>query len=391
MAELLESTTDPRWSPVLAGVRSEALDCLQTVFAALADEAHGPSAHLALGARWQLRREQAPLAARLEQAGELLGLRANSRWAGTHGPRMRELAEAAGLAVVAADAWTLPWLPYAGRQHMEHGFLLLASEGRFTVADPYHNDTPWGPARPGCWEVRPRLLDEIGSAGVTVLTMESGPSPRLDVPAILASNSDRMQAALRAERTGEDGMSLHAPAGIAGLERFVLEIWLGCRERALHAAWLASLAEPPAASAEMAGHVQRWRELAAHSYMTLRRADRGQLAATELVSELGRLHEHDAAIAGRLACDAVRDDPPAPVSRAVLGALCGVLGVDERTILRSASLFDLPGFNSFRLVEAIAEAEDLLGVRLAAERISPSDIGGYAGLCALFAHAGEPA
>jgi hypothetical protein len=372
---------DSRWLPALRTLRADALDCLQTTFALIAELAHGAGAHLALGARWGLPAAEPSLETQLTQARDLLGLRPMRRWRGLSWPELRRVAAANGCLYVTADAYHLPWLPYAGRQHMEHSFLLDAESGPPVVVDAYHNDTPWGPARPGAWQVPPVRLD-AAIAEATAITLSVGPAPPLDVAAILADNAGR----LRSEQlTPYLARALSVPGDADDLERLVLGIWLACRERLLHAAWLAHLRQPPASASDMAELAEGWRRLAAHSYIALRRAHRGRSSYAGLVDGLTALLGRDVELAGRLTREAGQAVPVPPRVRAVVTeALSIVLGLDNRTIDAAAALRDLPGFDSFRLVEAIERAEEALGVEAAVERVGSAGLHDLDGLCQIF-------
>src|SRR5829696_7077436 len=194
---------DGVWSPVLAGIRAEALDCLQANLAAVADRALGAGSHLALGApldfRWAadgagLPAVSAPLETRLAEAGALLGVRVVERRDGLDGPAVRAAA-AAGPLYVVADAYGMGWLPYAGRQHMEHSLLLAGGgSGPPAVVDAYHNDTRWGSVRPGVWRLTEAELD-AAVAGGTALRLAVDPVPAPDPAAVLAANGDRLASA----------------------------------------------------------------------------------------------------------------------------------------------------------------------------------------------------
>jgi hypothetical protein len=66
---------------------------------------------------------------------------------------------------VTADAFFLPWLPYCGNEHMEHGFVVEGVEGGrepvLHVVDPYENRTRRGHARPTTTKV---VLGDLGHA-----------------------------------------------------------------------------------------------------------------------------------------------------------------------------------------------------------------------------------
>ena len=159
----LEPITEHRWAAALHALQTDALDCIQTTLALVADQLHGAGTHLALGrrCRFPIRRGdgdvqvQPTLEERLDEATELLGLRIAEPEGPMDGPALRRHLALNGTLDVVADAYDLPWVPYAGHRHMSHSFLLEAGDGEYTVVDAYQNDTQWGPAGPGGHEQGP--------------------------------------------------------------------------------------------------------------------------------------------------------------------------------------------------------------------------------------------
>lgn len=383
--------TGHRWDSALRGLRAEALDCVQTTVALLADHVHGAGAHLALGTDWRFPTPddaaaaslRPPPSARLAQAARL-GLSAVPSGSPPTSGDVRERAKAGEPVCLVADAYVLPWVPYAGHRHMAHSFLLASRPGGHLVVDAYHNDTEWGPARPGAWAVTDGELDAVLSGGATMVTIESaGTRPATPDPAaVLAVNAERARDAA----AGIDGYIAAVERGLgdaAAVESLVLDIWLLGRERLLHALWLG---EHPAAKRahERAG---AWRRLAVHSYLAMRRARADGRFAETVVAQMSRELHADAGLARALAPAPV----PAPggdvlvgaVTRAVLDAVRHTLRLDEQTIRTAGTLRALPGFDSFRLVDIISRVEDRLGVRLPGD-LSGDKLGDVDGLCELF-------
>lgn len=389
----LPNLEDRRWTPVLQGLRADALDCLQTTFALIADGAHGVGTHLALGARWGVSSPASTLDTRAAEARELLGLRPVARWQDIDGPNLRQEAALHECLYVTADAYYMPWLPLVGRQHMAHSFLLGSDSGGLVVVDAYHNETPWGPARPGAWRVRARQLDDAVAAGATAIVLTADPLPPLDVATVLASNAEQMRTELLDRRMARARAMIgdRDTDGCEAMERLVLDIWLTCRERLLHAAWLENLPQPPAAAPDMAQQAEDWRQLAAQSYISLRRARRGRSIDAGVVEGLARLLGRDIELATRLGQrdggERARLEMPL-VRGVVVTALGTVLGLDAQLVDTACTLRDLPGFDSFRLVEAIEEVEEILGVEAAVDRVGAVGLRDVDGLCRLFAAAG---
>lgn len=374
---------DAAWSPVLAGIRAEALDCLQANLAAVADRALGAGSHLALGApldfRWAVDGAgrpmvDAPVRTRLAEARELLGVRVTERRDGLDGPALRAAA-AAGPRYVVADAYGMSWLPYAGRQHLEHSFLLLGGGDPVTVADAYHNDTRWGAARPGVWRLPAAVLDAAVPAG-TALALTVDPVPAPDPAAVLAGNARRLAAA------DIDGYvaAVRAATGRPGaIDQLVLDVWLLSRSRLLHALWRER--QDPVRAAAAAERARAWATLGSHVYLALRR---GRGTPAPLVEELDRLLREDA-------------EPPGPepaaagaaVRAAVEQAVRDVLRIEPAAPVTDRPLRDLPNFDSFRLVEVVARLEERLGVELDADQLSPESLRDVASLARLFDDAAE--
>lgn len=402
-----ETVPDRRWSTVLDGIRADALDCFQTTFALIADRAHGRGAHLALGSRlaFAVRGHQdggptvvASLDDRLADAQDLLGLRVTGRWTGIDGPALRALADTSAPLYVVADAHAMGWVPYAGHEHMAHSFLLSEGGGAPTAVDAYHNDTAYGPARPGTWRLTEAALDAAVAAGAEVLAVTAGPRPTLDARASLDVTAgglreaipeiERYVAAVRA-----------APMDVAALDRLVLDVWMLARARALHVAWLGSLGTNPpglgTAARDWRAQAERWQRLAAQTYLAARRARRRLEAPDRAIGELERLLLEDVELAGRSAQLARAASgsarPGAPdVRRVVLDELRRTFagaGEDEETGSSPRPLRDLPGFSSFRLLDVIDRIEARLEVRLDANDLTADSLRDAGTLSALFAGA----
>lgn len=368
----LAETYDRLWSPVLETVRADALDCVQANLAVVADRHGGPGTHLALGAPLRFDTEPGPdgtprvaasVSYRLAAAEKLLGLRVARRWDGVDGARLRALVTETGPLYVVADAHDLAWTPYAGRKHTAHTFVLSTSD---TVVDAYHDETPWGPCRPGVWRLSPAAWDAIPPTATALLLVTEPVAGRQDVVTAnaraMADAVPDIDAYLKADRA--DGADV------------VLDIWLLGRARLLHGAWLA---RHDRQSPEVEAHAQAWLTLAAKSFVAWRRSRTGALPPAVL-DDLGRLLHEDVAIAARLAA---RDS----VRAAVVAAIQEVLRVAEPA---EGALRDLPGYNSFRLVEIIENAERRLAVTLHDDDLTPEALRDVDALCAAFARRAMP-
>ncbi|MDG4800366.1 acyl carrier protein [Micromonospora sp. WMMD980] len=383
--------TDPVWTPILTGLRATALDCLQTSFALLADHAHGAGSHLALGARYGFRtRERDGLVTveatsddRAAEAVDLLGLRVEGRWMQLDGPQVRRLCGPGQPLYVTADAYDLPWCPYHGHERMRHSFLVTdAADDEVTVVDGYHNDTAWGAARPGVWRLPTADFDAALAGGAHTLAVAAHPAPAIDVPAMLAGNAERARRA-RPKITDYLARIGAALDTVAGVHRLVLDVWLLGRARDLHEHWLT--AARPDAAAALAGQGARWQQFSARSYVALRRAQAGRPAAPELVDALAALlAEHLDALESMATPTAAAPAGGDGVRAAVLGALGDTLHLDGAALRTTDVLRELPGFDSFRLVDVIDRVERRLGVEVPATALSAADLRDVGSLCAMF-------
>ncbi|TDP92851.1 acyl carrier protein [Labedaea rhizosphaerae] len=373
------------WSPLLDELAAEQLDCLQSNLAVLLDHHRGPGAHVVLGSapRFDTTTDQrgvprlaAGLADRLAQAHDLAGLRVARRFDDVAGPRLAELAAEHGTLYVVADVHDLPWTPYAGRRHEEHSFLLCTDGAGTCVVDAYHDETPWGPARPGTWRLDPSDVDALPRGTALVLAID-------DTAPVPVRHRDNAAAA----RSSADEF---VDRGGAAPDTLVQDVWLLGRSRSLYATWLASLPDTPAAVLAAAqAHAEAVTALGGRLFLAGRR---GGGPSDELLDALRALLRADAELviavaAGTAAAEAtgessVDDDA---VTAVVVAAIATVLGVDEAEVRAAGSLRELAGFNSFRLVEIIERAEGALGVELTDEDLTPDTLTRTGALCAAFA------
>lgn len=393
----LDMAPSRSWPPFLTHLRADALDCLQTTISLIADRCHGPGTHLALGARDGLAvfpragftSLQPSVEDRLAEASELLDLRVAGRWPGVDASSLSQLMAEHPFLLVIADAYYLPWVPYAGHEHMWHSFLLAAAgKSRMLVVDAYHNDTAWGAARPGQWEVPASQLASMLTGGAEALAVTPGSPPELDAGAVLAGNAARLAAAVPLVR---DYLAAATDrlVTMTDVQQLVLDIWLVQRTRKLHAAWLSAVGHDKAA-AEVGARAEDWHDLATQSYVTLRRVQQGRPAGPGLVNRMATLISLDAALARELV-SMVGASPPSGgterIRRIVVDALCCTLTLDEQTISDARTLRELPGFNSFRLLDVIDQTEQRLGLEIVPSRISAASLRDVQSLCELFAAA----
>ncbi|OXM49727.1 hypothetical protein [Amycolatopsis alba] len=360
--------TAARWDEIVAAVPADALDCLQTGVAVLADVVGGPGAHRGLGARLWFPApdgtgyaEAADLTARLAQARDELGLISAPPEKVTD---MAGLDDRDGPLYVVADAYDLPWLPYAGHEHMSHSFVLARAPEGWDLVDAYHNDTQWGPARPAvrfCTD--DQVADLLANGPVLVTTLKSGAVPARPP----APSADGIDAYALAGRTSE-----------TAVEQLVLDVWLIERDRRLHLRWLDDHSPEKAEVWRSAGRVEAWQRLAARTYLALRRLRRGHPVGREVVDEVCHQLRMDAELTDTAEPTAIRE--------VVLSAIGESLAIDPSTVATAPTLRDLPGFDSFRLVDALERVERALSAELP-DDLGADDLGDVDGLVRLFTRA----
>lgn len=391
MAAAIIETRDRTWSPVLEELTATALDCIQTGLAILADRHYGTGAHLVLGAKLGFALSdkpgrpptvEVPVEQRIAEADELAGLRVLDRRDGLDGPALRRFAESDGPLYVVADTFTMPWTPYRRQRHMEHSFLLNSGGGRNLVIDAYHNETQWGPSRPGIWQLSDMDFDAVIGAGVSAMVIGADGRPQLDPAKVLADNASTLAAAAPGMHAYLDTIRAGADS-VAVVEAMVLDVWLLGRARMLHSAWLQTL--PGLASSDVDAAQQQaweWLRLAAQSYVGLRRVQRGAELPPSVLDRMAELLSADIDVAARFAAG------PTAIKDLVIGAVRTALRLGETVpVPTDRPLRALPNFNSFRLVDIIEQVESRLGVTLDADDLTVETLRDIDTMAELFARA----
>jgi hypothetical protein len=291
----------PTATAAITTVRADLLDGVQANLAVLADHHHGPDSHLALGAalRFQPRAGagglptvEPAIATQLAEADHWTGLVTRATWRGVTGADLARLTDRHDTLYAVADAYQLPWLPYFGQRHMDHSFLVERAGGRALITDAYHNQTQWGLASPGRWELD---WPELPTASLVVLLEPA----RTGMPGV---------APLTQLGSVADYITAYAnhPDRVAALDRLAVETWLLARSRKLHAAfrvWSGELQRP-----DVLDHLDTWDRVAGQTFLALRRARRGKPVPDGLLP----------ALAAALAADqAVFEGQPCKESRSV--------------------------------------------------------------------------
>jgi hypothetical protein len=201
-------------------------------------------------------------------------------------PLWRDSLAAGRPVVVVADAFHLPWLPYGGHEHMEHGFVVDALDGDTAgIVDPYENVTRWGRAEPVVCRLPARDLAPALQDRVRWATLERTGQPEAQDHA--RSLVENAQAILGAAGSGafDRFVAGHESLSCAALESLSLQTWLLARSRTLHGEWLRPVANRLGEPA-LAGWAERfqmavvggWRRAAESAYIALRRVQSGRAA-----------------------------------------------------------------------------------------------------------------
>ncbi|WP_433392213.1 BtrH N-terminal domain-containing protein [Micromonospora sp. KLBMP9576] len=293
MTDLLRTDVAVPCGRFLSQVDGARLDCVSDALAVLLAARGVPDVRDPFARDWRFDLRAGPAPARVAlpapDQDDLLARRTGwrPRWSATEPGTAADswraaLREGAPVAVV-GDAYHLPWLPYHGHEHMEHGFVVdgLDADGTVHVVDPYENATEWGRAVPtatrvGLDTLAPALPGGRWAVLVAATTAPEAPDPRAQV----AANVAAVRAAADSGAY-ERFVAAHAPAGRDELENLTLQTWLLARDRGLHARWLADLpaeAVDPGFVARFADVERGWRRATETAYLALRRVRGGRRA-----------------------------------------------------------------------------------------------------------------
>jgi acyl carrier protein len=373
--------TSPPERLALDSVPGALMDCIQVNLGVLADHHHGAGTSLRLGAtlrlRWwtaqagELPTVDPPLAEQLAEAEHLLGLRVRDRSRMTRDAMLRALREHGGTRYVVADSYAMPWLPYRGRRHMEHSFLLTAADDHWQITDAYRNETQWGAATPGHWALSDDQLAGIDLAEVIDLEPVAAPKPAASFD---GGAPDAFLAAYDA-----------FPDRARALEQLTVETWLLARSRRLHAMFRAHAGRPVDEE-----HLRRWDHVVEQTYLAHRRVARGRAEPPGVLHRLGEALAADATAFGDSAVAAGPGDgagafapagPDRALRLAVAGVVSAVLGVARQELLDGAAFDSFAAFSSFRLVEIVERVETELGVEFDADELVPENLRQLDDLC----------
>jgi hypothetical protein len=212
--------------------------------------------------------------------------------------------------VVVGDAYHLPWLPYAGHEHMAHGFVVEGIDSAdgirepvVHVVDPYDNATAYGRAVPQTCKISVGDLATALVAGSWAVLVDVGEPTPVDVGHQVAANAAEIVAAAR------DGAFTRLVDGHRGLdaravEHLSLQTWLLSRNRSLHQLWLTDVRSslrplglddlPARFDADV---VAAWRRATEMAYVASRRVHAGRAAPPSVLAAVEQALEHELDIA----------------------------------------------------------------------------------------------
>ncbi len=368
---------------------------MQSNLAVLADHFHGSGTYLNLGSqltsRWypgpdNLPTVDPPLARQLADAERMLHVSVHDK--GTvAGAGLAAQMEPGELCYAVADAHHMTWLPYFGRQHMEHSFLLIAPErtdATWSVIDSYTNDTQWGAAKPGRWSLTHEELSALTRIQLYSIKPQPGPAARPFLH-ITHAPMDHYFAAFDAEPNRE-----------RVLNRLTEDTWLLARSRRLHALHRTDTTADGNTDPEIAAHLRDWDKLVTHTYMSFRRVAQGRPEPKGTVEQFAALLAADRRIF--TTPDAI--EPPAgsaparyhgigdrqetenALKRDIAAEVARALDVDAATLLDTGmDLTTLAGFTSFRMVDLIDRLEARFDIELDSDDLVPENLKSMDGLC----------
>jgi acyl carrier protein len=241
------------------------------------------------------------------------------------------------------------------------------------MLDAYHNDTPWGQARPSVRAVgAAELTAALAPTAVDVLWLDPVPLPPAPPATAEPVDAAAVEAYLRPYRQAAGGLEQ-----LAALSQLTLETWLLQRSRRLHAGYLVGAGTR--GEADLTGHLAGWTRVTEQVYLALRRAQRGR--------------EVPAGVLDRIAEALVADGPAfgaAPIAPAATGGtrartadpnwpafadvVAGVLDLPAGQLSGLASLADAPDCSSLRVVEIVERLESRFDLRFTGDELLPEHL-----------------
>jgi hypothetical protein len=277
------------------------LDCLQANVAMVFHMAGVADLTSVLGAQWWFRdAEPGPEfmfeseAARIQR---MTGLRAVESVPGRAGTRAActDALHAGLLPIVISDAYVLPWVPYAGRRHMDHSFVVTGIDGTgISFTDLYENRTEWGAAAPTDGVLDAATVGMIDRCARTRLwTFVPADTPGnqdCSVPALVTAN----RSALTRWRPGDyASMARRHVRTLWGIETLAEIAWTVDRRRRLYARWLTSASRqcpelfPPRFAERFGQQIEpAWSVVNRFVYLAVRRMRAGRSAGPAVVQSI---------------------------------------------------------------------------------------------------------
>ncbi|WP_436536183.1 hypothetical protein [Actinoplanes sp. HUAS TT8] len=319
MQDVISRSVLVRCGDRLPAVDSAYLDCVSDTLALLLAERGVADVRTPFAADWRFDLTSGPdgrLGPALPPADQdqLLGRRTGwrPRWQPTTDPGADARAWHARLTagtplVVVADAYHLPWLPYHGHQHMEHGFVVEAIDAghdpMVAVVDPYDNVTQWGAAVPTRTSIALSDLAAALPGGRWGFLEPTDPAADTAQPADLILGNARAIAEAGRDGSYDRFVDQYRALTEADLTHLALQTWLLRRSRGLHRLWLAGLrpgtVAAPAADL-LAGVEIAWQRAGESAYVALRRVSRGRAAPPAALDTLRAAADAELAAAAAL-------------------------------------------------------------------------------------------
>jgi hypothetical protein len=277
------------------------LDCLQANVAMVLHTAGVADLTSVLGAQWWFRDvDPAPefmFEPEADRIRRMTGLRTVEAVPGRAGIReaCADALRASLLPIVISDAYLLPWVPYAGQRHMDHSFVVTATDGPgISFTDLYENRTEWGAATPtdGVLDAATiAMLDRCARTRLQTFVPADTPGNQArSVPGLVTAN----RSALTRWRPGDyASMARRLVRTQSEIETLAEIAWTIERRRRLYARWLTSACRqcpdlfPPRFAERFRRQVEpAWSVVNRFVYLAVRRMRAGRSAGPAVVESI---------------------------------------------------------------------------------------------------------
>lgn len=205
--------------------------------------------------------------------------------------------------LVVSDAFWMPWVPYFGRIHLEHSFVVTEAStepDRLAFVDAYENSTEWGDARPQTGVADEEVVHRLDTteARTTVFVLQAaGPAPAIDRAQLLKANVVAMP-----QWIGDDAIERYvshygsAAGDLDQFSAFCLGCWEVARKRRVYHRWLGdvddrdgSLLPPGFREVFEADVITPWAEINRFAYVNLRRLRAGRQPSSQVFDLVCRM------------------------------------------------------------------------------------------------------